>query len=275
MISKAGRPEDGTDPKPINMAEVPGGREAAGRVARRCHQGAADRPDGQRAGRRCPASSRASRSRSATTCSRASRRSTARSSSRSSATTSTCCGSKADEVLQHDLAGPRRRARVRRPRGPGAAAADRNRPGAGRALRPERRRRRGRDRDGARRQDRRPKSGRASGSSDVVVRLRRRRAPRHRRRSRNVLVDTPERPAQSRSTEVATFGRAGGSMNIAARSGTRVAAIGVFIQGRDMGSVVSEMQQRVEEQRQASARLLHRPGAASSKTSSAPWRGSA
>jgi len=34
-------------------------------------------------------------------------------------------------------------------------------------------------------------------------------------------------------------------MNIARESGQRVAAIGVFIEGRDMGGVVSEMQQRV------------------------------
>ena len=38
-------------------------------------------------------------------------------------------------------------------------------------------------------------------------------------------------------------------MNIARESGTRVAAIGVFIQGRDMGGIVSEMQQRVKAQR--------------------------
>src|SRR5439155_1411168 len=37
-----------------------------------------------------------------------------------------------------------------------------------------------------------------------------------------------------------------GSMNIARESGMRVAAIGVFIQGRDMGSLVAEMQQRVK-----------------------------
>jgi cobalt-zinc-cadmium resistance protein CzcA len=35
-------------------------------------------------------------------------------------------------------------------------------------------------------------------------------------------------------------------MNIARESGMRVAAIAVFIQGRDMGSLVSEMQQRVK-----------------------------
>jgi cobalt-zinc-cadmium resistance protein CzcA len=37
-------------------------------------------------------------------------------------------------------------------------------------------------------------------------------------------------------------------MNIARESGMRVAAIGVFIKGRDMGSLVEEMQQRVKAQ---------------------------
>ena len=62
-------------------------------------------------------------------------------------------------------------------------------------------------------------------------------------------------------------------MNISRESGTRVAAIGVFIQGRDMGSVVQEMQQRVDEERQAARRATSSPGAASSRTSSARWRG--
>ena len=51
-----------------------------------------------------------------------------------------------------------------------------------------------------------------------------------------------------------------GSMNISRESGTRVAAIGVFIHGRDMGSIVSEMQQRVRANVHAAARLLHRLG---------------
>src|SRR4030095_620443 len=37
-----------------------------------------------------------------------------------------------------------------------------------------------------------------------------------------------------------------GSMNISRESGLRVKAIGVFIRGRDMGSLVEEMQQRVQ-----------------------------
>ena len=44
---------------------------------------------------------------------------------------------------------------------------------------------------------------------------------------------------------VASFKTIGGSMNIARENGGRVMAIGVFIEGRDMGSVVSDMQDRV------------------------------
>ena len=45
--------------------------------------------------------------------------------------------------------------------------------------------------------------------------------------------------------QVASFKTVGGSMNISRENGGRVVAIGVFIEGRDMGSVVSDMQDRV------------------------------
>jgi cobalt-zinc-cadmium resistance protein CzcA len=61
---------------------------------------------------------------------------------------------------------------------------------------------------------------------------------------RNVLVDTPT-GLRIPLSEVASIVVGSGSMNIARESGSRVAAIGVFIQGRDMGSIVTEMQQRV------------------------------
>jgi cobalt-zinc-cadmium resistance protein CzcA len=60
----------------------------------------------------------------------------------------------------------------------------------------------------------------------------------------NVLVDTPS-GLRIPLSDVATVGVGSGNMNIARESGTRVAAIGVFIQGRDMGGVVSDMQKRV------------------------------
>jgi cobalt-zinc-cadmium resistance protein CzcA len=60
----------------------------------------------------------------------------------------------------------------------------------------------------------------------------------------NVLVDTPSGPRIPLS-EVASVSVGSGSMNIARESGMRVMAIGVFIQGRDMGGVVADMQQRV------------------------------
>jgi cobalt-zinc-cadmium resistance protein CzcA len=61
-----------------------------------------------------------------------------------------------------------------------------------------------------------------------------------------VLVDTPS-GLRVPLSEVATITVGSGSMNIARESGRRVAAIGVFIQGRDMGGVVEDMQRRVRE----------------------------
>lgn len=79
---------------------------------------------------------------------------------------------------------------------------------------------------------------------DVVVRLRE-----EERRSianiKNILVDTPN-GLRVPLEQVASVSVKNGSMNISREAGTRVAAIGVFIRGRDMGSVVKEMQQRVE-----------------------------
>jgi cobalt-zinc-cadmium resistance protein CzcA len=63
---------------------------------------------------------------------------------------------------------------------------------------------------------------------------------------RNVLVDTPG-GTRVPLAEVARIAVKGGSMNISREGGSRVAAIGVFIRGRDMGSIVAEMKQKVEE----------------------------
>ena len=46
---------------------------------------------------------------------------------------------------------------------------------------------------------------------------------------------------------VANIRQAGGAMNIAREAGRRTMAIGVFIKGRDMGSVVADMKQRVRQ----------------------------
>jgi cobalt-zinc-cadmium resistance protein CzcA len=62
---------------------------------------------------------------------------------------------------------------------------------------------------------------------------------------KNLLVDTPE-GLHIPLNQVASFRETGGSLNISRENGTRVTAIGVFIKGRDMGSVVSDMQQRVK-----------------------------
>ena len=62
---------------------------------------------------------------------------------------------------------------------------------------------------------------------------------------RNVLIDTPA-GSRVRLDQVAAINVQGGSLNISRESGMRVAAVSVFIRGRDMGSVVEDMQQRVK-----------------------------
>ena len=63
-------------------------------------------------------------------------------------------------------------------------------------------------------------------------------------RMQGLLVATPD-GAYVPLSEVATFRTVGGMMNIARENGRRVLAIGVFIRGRDMGSVVADMQANV------------------------------
>jgi heavy metal efflux system protein len=63
---------------------------------------------------------------------------------------------------------------------------------------------------------------------------------------KNILVDTPG-GIRIPLEQVATVAVGSGNMNISRESGMRVAAIGVFIRGRDMGSLVEEMQQRVRD----------------------------
>ena len=61
-----------------------------------------------------------------------------------------------------------------------------------------------------------------------------------------ILVETP-RGMRVPLDDVATLNVRGGSMNISHEAGKRLASIGVFLRGRDMGSAVAEMQQRVRE----------------------------
>jgi cobalt-zinc-cadmium resistance protein CzcA len=61
---------------------------------------------------------------------------------------------------------------------------------------------------------------------------------------KNILVDTPE-GSRVPLEQVANISVAGGNMNISRESGTRLAAIAVFIRDRDMGGVVEEMQEKV------------------------------
>jgi len=61
---------------------------------------------------------------------------------------------------------------------------------------------------------------------------------------KNILVDSPG-GMRIPLEQVASISVKSGSMNISRELGLRVAAIGVFLRGRDMGSVVQDMQQRV------------------------------
>ena len=62
-----------------------------------------------------------------------------------------------------------------------------------------------------------------------------------------ILISTPS-GAYVPLDEVAHFSAASGAMNIARENGGRVMAIGVFIRDRDMGSVVADMQREVHDQ---------------------------
>src|SRR5438876_1704656 len=63
---------------------------------------------------------------------------------------------------------------------------------------------------------------------------------------RKILVDTPD-GLHIPLEEVAGFKESSGSMNISRENGTRVSAVSIFIKGRAMGSVVADMQARVSE----------------------------
>jgi len=62
---------------------------------------------------------------------------------------------------------------------------------------------------------------------------------------RNIPVDTPD-GQRIPLAQLATISVRDGAMNISREFGTRVMAIGVFIENRDMGSLVAEMQDRVD-----------------------------
>src|SRR5262249_11535796 len=78
---------------------------------------------------------------------------------------------------------------------------------------------------------------------DVVVRLKE--AERSLSNLKNILVTTPD-GKHVPLAQVASFKTVSGSMNISRENGKRLFAVSVFIQGRDMGSLVRDMQDAVE-----------------------------
>jgi heavy metal efflux system protein len=64
---------------------------------------------------------------------------------------------------------------------------------------------------------------------------------------KNILVDTPD-GQRIPLDQLASISIHDGAMNISREFGTRVMAIGVFIENRDMGSLVAEMQDRVNKE---------------------------
>ena len=79
---------------------------------------------------------------------------------------------------------------------------------------------------------------------DVVLRLKG--DERTLARMQDVLVTAPS-GAHIPLSQVAEFKTVGGSMNISRENGRRVLSIGIFIKDRDMGSVVADMKTRVAE----------------------------
>jgi cobalt-zinc-cadmium resistance protein CzcA len=84
------------------------------------------------------------------------------------------------------------------------------------------------------------------GESHFAVAVRLEEPERQLTRMQDLLIATAD-GAYVPLSDVATFRTVGGLMNIAREDGKRVFAIGVFIQGRDMGSVVADMQERVND----------------------------
>src|SRR5258705_5342560 len=64
---------------------------------------------------------------------------------------------------------------------------------------------------------------------------------------KNILVDTPG-GQRIPLDQLAAISVRDGSMNISRELGTRVMAVGIFIENRDMGSLVAEMQDRVNKE---------------------------
>ncbi len=240
MISQAGRPEDGTDPKTDQHGRVLRGPEAAGGMDAEDHPRGAVGADGRRRSTRFPglepAISQPIRDNVLESISQIDGQIVIK----VSATTRRHCGQRSTTCCE----------RSRHVRGVSRAFIDR----AGevpqlqievdraprRPLRPQRRGRRGRHRDGAWRQGGDRDLGRRAALSAWRCGCASRIGGTSAAISQHAR-STRRRGRACRSADVANISVRGGSMNISREAGTRVSAIGVFIRGRDMGGIVEEM----------------------------------
>ena len=256
VVSKAGRPEDGTDPKQINMAEFLVDLIRRSEWKRKITKEELLRADAEEPRCQVPgyraelfAAHSRQRPRKHFADRRPDRHQGLRRRYRRTLKNS------AEQVLDQRLA---RSAAWRAPSSTARAQCrsyrSKSTGPARRALRPKRGRRAERDRDRARRQGgHRDLGGRAQISRSWSV-------------SQKISAPTSTigthprsirpRACACRWSDVATLSVRGGSMNIAHESGKRLASIGVFLRGRDMGSAVEEMQHRVEQNVTLAARLL-------------------
>ena len=85
------------------------------------------------------------------------------------------------------------------------------------------------------------------GDKKFAVAVRLREEQRQMENIKNILVDTPD-GQRIPLDQLATISIREGAMNISREFGTRVMAVGVFIENRDMGSLVAEMQDRVNKE---------------------------
>ena len=90
----------------------------------------------------------------------------------------------------------------------------------------------------------------------------------------DLLIEHPERCARSRCPRSPSSGDRRRDEHLAARTASGSRSIGIFIRDRDMGSVVADMQRVCQRRKFRCRRATRSSGRASSRTSNARWRAS-